>query len=227
MSRPTNGSSMMTSDAGRTSATASAAFWRMPRLNFDGQVAGPAREAERLDEFAARGLPVVDAMKRGDVLEVLPDAEVVVEHGIVGCVAELGAGRERAGLVAVDEHPTVARLDEAGDAAEQCRLARAVVPDERHEAAEAEPEVEVVHRAVPVVVLREVSDEEQRFRTFPMGHDRQTPRKAAYKRAPDRCRRERDRNDDRGGRAPAVLATATGPGPRWRAREGGLDAPTV
>ena len=69
----------------------------------DGQVVGPLVDAEVAEEVGGVLLPVVAAVQAGDVLEVLPDRQVLVEGRVVGDVADTAArAAERAGVVAAE-----------------------------------------------------------------------------------------------------------------------------
>ena len=79
-SRPTNGSSTSSIWNGRTKASVIAAFWRRPRLNVVGMSSRRAVRPICSSRCFGVALPVVDAVQAGDVLEVLPQRQVVVER---------------------------------------------------------------------------------------------------------------------------------------------------
>ena len=90
-SSPTNGSSIRSNSNGRTKARAIAAFWRSPRLNVVGSSSARVGHAEHLAEGVAVLLPVLEPVQSGEVLEVLTQAEVVVEDRLVAQVRRRGA----------------------------------------------------------------------------------------------------------------------------------------
>ena len=77
-----------------------AAFWRSPRLNVVGRSSPRSVEPEVLEQVGGVLLPAVGVVQPGDVLEVLPHREVVVEHRLVAEVAGERPRLERSGVVA-------------------------------------------------------------------------------------------------------------------------------
>ena len=74
-----------------------------------GQVVDAVGEPEHLDEVVGVLLPLLGLVQAGDVLDVLAEAEVVVEHRVVGQVRQRGAGLDacRRGGPAMNAHPFV------------------------------------------------------------------------------------------------------------------------
>ena len=90
MSSPTNGSSTMRSAAGTDERDRERGLLAHAAAEPRRQVVGAIGELEPLHDLAARCLPIVDAVQAGDVLEVFPHAEIVVERRVVARVAERG-----------------------------------------------------------------------------------------------------------------------------------------
>ena len=97
------------------------------------QVVGPVGEPDDVEEVGGVLLPVVGVVQAGDVLEVLPHAEVVVEHRLV---AEVGRARRgprssrRRGRARRRSRPSAraARRPSAATSSCRCRCGRAARP---------------------------------------------------------------------------------------------------
>ena len=157
-SRPTNGSSTSRSENGRTKPSTIEVFWRSPRLNREGRSSTRSISPSRSTTPCRVVVPARAAMEARHVLDVLTDRQVVVQHRVVGQERGRGAGLEAADRPPRDLDVAVARLEEAGEHAQQSRLARAVVADERDRPAGVDGHVERMQRDEVAVVLREPGD---------------------------------------------------------------------
>jgi hypothetical protein len=90
-------------------------------------------QVERVEQHRGALLPGVGPVESGDVLQVLVDAEVVVEDGGVGDPRRGGTGLDAPRRLPDDPDGAGGGLEETGDEAEQRRLAGAVRPDEHHQ----------------------------------------------------------------------------------------------
>ena len=88
-------------------------------------------EAEAVAERLGVVVPAVAAVELRDVLGVLAQREVVVEHRVVGEERRGGPGLDVAQVEPGDLELAVAGVEQAGDHAQERGLARAVVADER------------------------------------------------------------------------------------------------
>ena len=99
-----------------------------------------------LEQVGGVLLPALGAVQLGDVLEVLPHGEVVVEHRLVAEVAGERPGVERTGGVAEHRHRPGGGVEQAGGEAQQRRLAAAVVPEQHDPLAGGDVEVDRAER---------------------------------------------------------------------------------
>ena len=117
------------------------------------QVVDAGGETDHLDHVDRLLLPVLGAVEPGDVLEVLPDAEVVVEHRLVGQVRHGGPRLDRADRMAGDRRRPLRRFEHPGEHAQQRGLAAAVVADQRDALAVLDAQVERCERLGVAVAL--------------------------------------------------------------------------
>ena len=130
-----------------------AAFWRSPRLNVDGRSSARSVSPSEPEQVGGVRLPLVGPVQAGDVLEVLPHAEVVVEDRLIAQVRRVGPGVERPDVVAEHGDRAVRRLEQPGRHPQQRRLAAAVVAEQHDPLAGRDGEVDWAERGCVAVAL--------------------------------------------------------------------------
>src|SRR6478735_1990061 len=106
------------------------------------EIVDPRCEADHLDQVDRLLLPPFGLVQPGDVLEVLPHTEVVVEHRLVGQVRDRRPRLDRPVRMARDRGRPFRRFEHSGQHPQQRGLAAAVVPDERDPLAFLDTQVE-------------------------------------------------------------------------------------
>ena len=137
-------------------ASAIAAFWRRPRLNVVGMSSRRVAELQPFEQFLGLRLPVPHAVQAADVLEVLPQRQVVVEGGRVAEPAERPPRIDAARAMTHDARLAPAGVEQPGGHAQQRGLAAAVVADECNVLPLGHLEVERLERGPVAVVLGEL-----------------------------------------------------------------------
>ena len=128
-SRPTNGSSTRSRSNGRMNARATAAFCRMPRLKRVGSSSARSYKSDVTEEVGGVLLPVVAAVQAGDVLEVLPHRQVLVERRRVRELRDRRSGRRGIRRAPCTSIGARSRLEQTSHDAQERRLPGAVVAD--------------------------------------------------------------------------------------------------
>ena len=125
------------------------------------QRVGAMREPELLEERFGDGVATRTAVQARDVFDVLANAQVVVEHRVVGDERQRGSCADGADRVAHD--PCCARrcFEQTREKAEQCRFSGTVVADKCNGLAVRDREVERFERIEIGVALAEALDAER------------------------------------------------------------------
>jgi len=121
-----------------------------------GNVVAAVAEVQTGEQRLGRVGPVGHAVQPGDVLEVLPQRQVVVEGGRIAEPAQRSAGRLRTGEVAGDACLATAVVEQAGRHPQQGGLATAVVADQCHVLPLGHFQVEREQRRPVAVVLAQL-----------------------------------------------------------------------
>ena len=123
-SRPSSGSSASRTEKGRTRARAIEAFCFMPVVSSGPSASSQPSRPSRSSSASIRGPGVGDAVQRGDVFEVLADAQVFVEDRAVGR-GRRARGGPRPSRAA---WPPTSTVPEVGSSRPAARLRKVVLP---------------------------------------------------------------------------------------------------
>lgn len=110
------------------------------------------------------------------------EQRVILEHEADAAVLH----REPRRVLAVEENAAAIRIGEAGDRAQQCRLAGAGRSEQRDELSARDRQIDVAQRGIVAEVLLDILDADldaMRMRRFSDGVDRRFDRRSAIREA--------------------------------------------
>jgi hypothetical protein len=127
-----------------------------------GQIIGSVEEPESSEKVGCALFPALHTVQSGDVFEVLPDGQVVVERRCIGEKTESSASFDRIRGRAEQRDSAVIRVEKPDCDSEEGRLARSVVSDESHALSCGNGECEGVEGRSVSVVLGNVDRSQSR-----------------------------------------------------------------